>query len=65
MFSKFDFLVESAWDHFWEWFLDGFAWLILPDDPYYQSDDLGNREHSQTTHEDEAFREWDDIGGEG
>lgn len=62
MFGRLDSAIKSAWNYF----LDGFAQLILPELEIGEySDDSGHSGNSQTTHEDDAFRLWDDIGGEG
>lgn len=62
MFGRLDSAIKSAWNYF----LDGFACLILPElETGEYSDDSGQPDNLQTTHEDEAFRLWDDIGGEG
>jgi hypothetical protein len=54
-FDRLDYAIKSAW----EYFVLGFALLILPDEP---GDKSNSGDHD---HEDEAFRLWDDIGGEG
>lgn len=62
MFGPIDSAIKSAWNYF----LDGFAQLILPElEIGDHSDDSGHCDHNSNTHEDEAFRLWDDIGGEG
>jgi len=53
-------MLKSAW----EYFLEGFASLILPDLEIGEYEDSGDCKQSQN-HEDDAFRLWDDIGGEG
>lgn len=54
-------IVKSAW----EYFVLGFALLILPDEQLSGFDNSGGDHDQSQNHEDDAFRLWDDIGGEG
>lgn len=61
MFGRLDSAIKSAWNYF----LDGFACLILPE---LEIGEYGNDSgdcNCDPNREDEIFKLWDDIGGEG